>query len=104
MPEPKEEIKTVLNEFAVATVEHSRTEAIALVERLLASVGTVGKKRLLHQMPAGEALDFGRTLVAGWQVANANNAAQIAAQQAALAKILTALINAGVESLVAEMN
>ncbi len=100
----QEEIKDILNDFAVAAVEHSRPEAIALVERLLASVGTVGKGHLLRQMPAGEALDFGRTLSADWEGANAGNAAKITAQKAVLAKILTALINAGVASLVVEMH
>jgi hypothetical protein len=40
----------------------------------------------------------------GWARANADNAARINAQKAALANILAVLINAGAASLMAEMN
>ncbi len=100
----KEEIKAILDEFAVAAVEHSRTEAIVLVNRLLASVGPKGMTNLLYRMSVGEALNFGRTLSAEWEASNADNADEIEAQKAVLAKILTLLINAGTASIMGEMN
>ena len=104
MAETREEIKVVLNEFAIAAVEGAQAEALAAVKRLIASVPDAGLDRLLLSMTAGQALAFGRLLEKGWEAANAGNAAKIAAQKTVLAKILTALINAGVASLMVEMN
>ena len=94
-----EEIRNILNEFAVVAVERSRVEAAALVNRLIDGIGSYGMGRLLYGLTVPEALGFGRTLSDGWEAANADNAAAIFVQKDALARILTALINAGVASL-----
>ncbi len=100
----EEEIKAVLNDFAVAAVERSRAEAAAMVNHLFASMGSDGLERVLAGMTTSESLAFGQTLSAGWETSNMANAARVAGQKRALAKVLTALINAGAASLMAEMN
>ena len=94
-----EEIRRVLNEVAVAAVEGARAEALATVAWLLDSAPAAGLDRLPLSMTTAEAIAFGRLLSGGWDAANAANAGRIESQKAALAKILAALINAGVASL-----
>ncbi len=100
----KQEIKTVVEAFAAAAVEHARIEAINMVEEVINVAGAAAMERMMANMSPTEILALGRSLSDEWEAHNDDNAAAVAAQKATLAKVMTVLINAGAASMMVEMN
>ncbi len=100
----KEEIKAAVEVFVANAVETAQSDALDMVTAIMEGVDAAKFFTLFGKMTVPELLAVGETLDTKWAIANRGNNAAMKRQKAALAKILTVLINAGAASLMAEMN
>ncbi len=100
----KEEIESVVEVFVANVVEKVQSDALDVVAAIMEGVDAAKFFSLFNKMTVPELLAVGETLDRKWAIENRSNNAAMIRQKAALAKVLTVLINAGAASLMAEMN